>query len=97
MEKHESLTVSRVDSGSVIACSARGEERSFTPAQTRSFSVHERQSIEVAPGDRLMLTANRRDTGFRATNGELVQVCDIENGRINLEDGRGLSAAKSHS
>ncbi|MGB6134713.1 MAG: MobF family relaxase [Acidobacteriaceae bacterium] len=92
MEKHEALTVSRVDSGAVIARNARGEERSFTPAQTRSFSVHERQSIDVAPGDRLMLTANRRDAGFRATNGELVTVRDIERGRIQLEDGRTLPA-----
>jgi ATP-dependent exoDNAse (exonuclease V) alpha subunit len=92
MEKHESLTVSRVDSGAVIARNARGEERSFTPAQTRSFSVHERQPIDVAPGDRLMLTANRRDAGFRATNGELVTVRGIERGRIQLEDGRTLPA-----
>jgi len=90
MEKHESLTVSRVDSGTVIARNARGEDRSFTPAQTRSFSVHERQSIDVAPGDRLMFTANRRDAGFRATNGELVTVRGIERGRIQLEDGRTL-------
>ena len=92
MEKHESLTVSRVDSGTVIARDARGEERSFIPAQTRSFSVHERQSIDVAPGDRLMLTANRRDAGFRATNGELVTVSGIDSGRIQLEDGRTLPA-----
>jgi conjugative relaxase-like TrwC/TraI family protein len=92
MEKHESLTVCCVDSGTVIARNARGEERSFTPAQTRSFSVHERQSIDVAPGDRLMLTANRRDAGFRATNGELVTVHGIDRGRIQLEDGRTLPA-----
>jgi conjugative relaxase-like TrwC/TraI family protein len=92
MEKHESLTVARVDSATVIARNARGEERGFTPAQTRSFSVHERQSIDVAPGDRLMLTANRRDAGFRATNGELVTVRGIERGRIQLEDGRALPA-----
>jgi|UPI0004795027 conjugative relaxase-like TrwC/TraI family protein len=90
MEKHESLTVSRVDSGTVIARNAHGEERSFTPAQTRSFSVYQRQSIDVAPGDRLMLTANRRDADFRATNGELVTVRGIERGRIQLEDGRTL-------
>ena len=92
MEKHESLTVSRVESGTVIARNARGEDRSFTPAQTRSFSVHERQSIDVAPGDRLMLMANRRDSGFRATNGELVTVHGIDRGRIQLEDGRTLPA-----
>lgn len=92
MEKHESLTVSGVDSDTVVARNARGEERSFTSAQTRSFSVHERQSIDVAPGDRLMLTANRRDAGLRATNGELVTVRGIESGRIQLEDGRTLPA-----
>jgi len=92
MVKHESFTVSRVDSDTVIARNQRGEERSFTPAQTRSFSVHERQPIDVAPGDRLMLTANRRDVGFRATNGELVTVRGIDRGRIQLEDGRTLPA-----
>jgi conjugative relaxase-like TrwC/TraI family protein len=92
MEKHESLTVSRVDSGAVIARNVRGEDRSFTPAQTRSFSVHERQLIDVAPGDKLMLTANRRDAGFRATNGELVTVRGIERGRIQLDDGCTLPA-----
>lgn len=92
MEKHESLTVSRVDSGTLIARNELGEDRSFTPAQTRSFSVHERQSIDVAQGDRLMLTANRRDADFRATNGELVTVRGIESGRIQLEDGRALPA-----
>jgi len=92
MEKHESLTVSRVDSGTVVARNARGEELNFTPAQTRSFSVHERQSIDVAAGDRLILTANRRDAGFRATNGELVTVHGVDRGRIQLEDGRTLPA-----
>ena len=39
-----------------------------------------------------MLTANRRDAGFRATNGELVTVRGIERGRLQLEDGRTLPA-----
>jgi ATP-dependent exoDNAse (exonuclease V) alpha subunit len=90
MDKHEALTVSRVDSEGFVAYNARGEERTFTPAQTRSFSVHEQRSIEVAPGDRLLLTGNRRDADFRATNGELVRVHSVENGRIQLEDGRTL-------
>lgn len=90
MDKHEALTVSRVVPEGIIARNARGEERTFTPSQTRSFSVHEQSSIEVAPGDRLLLTGNRRDQGFRATNGELVTVRSVENGRIHLEDGRTL-------
>jgi ATP-dependent exoDNAse (exonuclease V) alpha subunit len=90
MERHEALTVSRVDAGAVVARNSRGEERTFTPAQTHSFSVHERRAIEVAPGDRLLLTGNRRDPGFRATNGELVKVRSVKNGPIQLEDGRTL-------
>ena len=36
------------------------------------------------------MTGNRRDADFRATNGELVKVRDVENGRIELEDGRAM-------
>jgi ATP-dependent exoDNAse (exonuclease V) alpha subunit len=39
-----------------------------------------------------MFTANRRDAGFRATNGELATVCGVERGRIQLEDARTLPA-----
>jgi hypothetical protein len=39
-----------------------------------------------------MLTANRRDAGFRTPNGELVTVRGIERGRIELEDGGKLPA-----
>jgi len=35
---------------------------------------------------------NRGDAGFRATNGELVRVRDVDGGRIHLEDGRSLPA-----
>ncbi len=96
MEKHEALTVSRVDSGVLVAWNAHGEEKTFTPSQTRSFSVHEQRPIEVAPGDRLLLIGNRRDADFRATNGELVKVRRVENGNIQLEDGRTLPANYRH-
>jgi ATP-dependent exoDNAse (exonuclease V) alpha subunit len=61
-----------------------------SPTQARSFSVHERQQIEVAPGDKLLLTGNRCAADFQATNGELVKVRDVDGGRIHLEDGRTL-------
>ncbi len=92
MDKHEALTVSRVQPDAIVARNARGEEKTFTPAQTRSFSVHEQRSIDVAPGDRLLFTGNRRDADFRATNGELVKVQSLDSGRIQLEDGRSLPA-----
>ena len=65
---------------------------SISPKQTRAFSVYERQPIEVAPGDSLMLTANRRGPELRATNGELVKVSSLDGGAIRLEDGRTLPA-----
>ncbi len=92
MDKHEALNVSRVGPDAIVARNARGEERTFTPSQTRSFSVHEQRSIEVAPGDRLLLTGNRRDADLRATNGELVKVRSVEHGSIQLDDGRTLPA-----
>ncbi len=90
MEKHEALTIHEVRDDVLVAHNARGEEKTFTPAQTRSFSVHEQQAIDVAAGDRLLLTGNRKDADFRATNGELVKVRGVESGRIQLEDGRTL-------
>lgn len=92
MDRHEALKVKKVTAESLVAHDARGEERTFTPAQTRAFSVHEQRSIEVSSGDRLMLTGNRRDPNFRATNGELVTVRTVEGSHIQLEDGRTLSS-----
>ena len=53
--------------------------------------------MEVAAGDQLLLTANRRDSDFRATNGEIVTVSRVDNqGRIHLEDRRKLPADFKH-
>jgi ATP-dependent exoDNAse (exonuclease V) alpha subunit len=92
IEKHEALTVERTDKLGIDARDQHGMERTVSPSQARSFSVHERQQIEVAPGDKLLLTGNRGGAGFRATNGELVKVRDVDGGRIHLEDGRMLPA-----
>ncbi len=92
IEKHEALVVERVETSHIVARDQQGIERMVSPTQARSFSVHERHQIEVAPGDRLLLTGNRREADFRATNGELVTVRSVEVGRIQLEDGRTLPA-----
>ncbi len=63
-----------------------------SPAQARSFSVHECSQIEIASGDKLLLTGNRHEADFRATNGELVKVRSVDGDRIQLEDGRMLPA-----
>src|SRR5580658_1059473 len=89
--KHESLEVVGVENGTVVARNARGEEREFTAKQAKCFEVYERRPIEIAPNDKLLLTGNRREPGFRATNGELVTVSRIdEQGRFHLQDGRSL-------
>src|SRR5208337_2359922 len=92
IEKHEALIVERTDMVNIVARDQHGMERTVSPTQARSFSVHECQQIEVAPGDRLLLTGNRSDAGFQSTNGELVKVRDVDGGRIHLEDGRALPA-----
>ena len=91
-KRHESLEVVRAGPESLVARKETGEEVNISPKQTRAFSVYERQPIEVAPGDSLMLTANRRGPELRATNGELVKVSSLDGGAIRLEDGRTLPA-----
>ena len=92
MEKHEALTVERTDKLGIVAKDQHGVERTVSPTQARSFSVYERQQIEVAAGDKLLLTGNRCAADFQATNGELVKVRDVDGDRIHLEDGRTLPA-----
>jgi ATP-dependent exoDNAse (exonuclease V) alpha subunit len=60
--------------------------------QARSFAVHDRQSIEVTAGDKLLMLANRKDDGFRATNGELTTVRSVDSDGIHLDDGRSIPA-----
>ena len=95
--KNETLEVVRVADKSVVVRNAVGEERTLTGKQAKSFDVYERRSVEVANGDRLLLTANRRENAFRATNGEIVTVAEVDQaGRICLEDGRTLPAGFGH-
>jgi conjugative relaxase-like TrwC/TraI family protein len=91
-KRHESLEVVRVGPESLVARKETGEEVNISPKQTRAFSVYERQPIEIATGDSLLLTANRRGSEFKATNGELVKVKSLDGGAIHLEDGRTLPA-----
>lgn len=90
--RHESLEVVRVGPESLVARKECGEEVTISPEKVRAFSVYERRPIEVASGDSLMLTANRRGPDFRATNGELVKVKCVDEATIRLEDGRTIPA-----
>src|SRR5450432_1191359 len=91
-KRHESLEVVRVGPDSLVARTETGDEVNISSKQARAFSVYERQPIEIATGDNLMLTANRRGSDFKATNGELVKVKSLDGGAIHLDDGRTLPA-----
>jgi len=89
IEKYEALEVTGIESVRILARNAKGAEISILPRHARAFEVYERHDIEIAPGDRLLLTANRHQQNFRATNGELVTVVGFDHlSRIHLEDGR---------
>lgn len=95
--KNEELEVVRVERNRVVARNATGAERELTGKQAACFDVFERRSIDVAPNDRILLTANRRAPGFRAVNGELATVLSVdERGMIHLADGRTLPRDYKH-
>ena len=87
--KNETLQVVGIRANKIVARNAKGEEREFNCKQAKCFDVYERRDIEVAPNDRLLLTANRREAELRVTNGELVTVSGVDGqGQIQLQDGR---------
>jgi len=88
--KNELVEVARVEGANVIVRNAAGAEQSLSSKQAKSFEVYERRAIEIAVGDRLLLTANRREPDFRATNGEIVTVAGVDERGVRLEDGRTL-------
>lgn len=95
--RNEALEVVRVEKHRIVARTSAGVERDMTAKQAKCFEVYERRALAVAPNDRLVLTGNRREKAFRATNGETVTVCRVnEQGRIELADGRVLPADYRH-
>jgi conjugative relaxase-like TrwC/TraI family protein len=97
VKRNEAVEVVRGGKGKIMARTAAGVELKLTGKQARCFEVYERRDVEVAARDRLVLTANRRESGFRATNGEMVTVARVSGqGQIELEDGRVLPADYRH-
>jgi hypothetical protein len=89
--RNETVEVIEAGKGRAVVRNEQGEMRIITGKQAKSFDVYERKSIEIASGDKLILTANRRTKGFNATNGEIVTVSKIDDhSRIHLHDGRVL-------
>ena len=92
VDKNEAVEVVRVEKDKLTARKESGQEITLTRRQAQAFSVHEKREIEVSAGDKLLLEANRWETNLRVTNGELVTVARVDQGRIELADGRTLPA-----
>jgi ATP-dependent exoDNAse (exonuclease V) alpha subunit len=81
--------VIQVEDKRLLVRNSCGKMKTISSKHAKAFDVFERRTIEIAPGDKILLSANRRDSLFRATNGEIVTVSEIDpRGRIHLEDGR---------
>lgn len=86
----ETAEVVNIEGQSLKLRRADGQEVSFKlGAGSACFDVGEARELKVAAGDWLLLQANH---GKEFTNGERVQVREIQNGRIALADGRTLPA-----
>jgi len=87
--RNETVEVAHVSEQGITVRNRLGEQRVLTAKQAKSFDVCERHDFEIAAGDKLLLTANRQETGFRAVNGEVVTVDRIDSAkRVHLADGR---------
>jgi len=91
--KNESVTVLRTEKGKVICQKQDGKEVAFTGKQAGAFGVFARKSIELAPGDQVIMLANRNERGLKVTTGDVGVVRKVDSsGRIHLEDERVLPA-----
>jgi hypothetical protein len=89
VRRHEALEVVRIEPQQVVARTVGGAEHVVTAREAQAFDVYERRPMQIAPHDQLLLTANRQEAGFSATNGERVTVSQVDaHGRLHLEDGR---------
>jgi hypothetical protein len=94
-KKNEMLVVKGVVDGKLIASPKEGQYVRLNSRHTNAFSVYDRESIKIAPGDRVLLQANRngKNGSFKATNGEIVTVQGIsDKHEMVLDDGRVVPA-----
>jgi conjugative relaxase-like TrwC/TraI family protein len=90
VKKNESLEVIKGDKQAITARRATGQVVRLSAQHGHAFGVFEKEKLEVSAGDKLLLQANRKDKACKATNGELVTVASVDQGRIRLNDGREL-------
>jgi hypothetical protein len=82
----EQWEVLRREEGVVIV-GKDGKEKFLPLDQTRKFSVFERETVQVAVGDRIRSTKNLRHRGQRFLNNEVRTITAINDGKITFEKG----------
>ena len=93
IRRNETVEVVNADNQNVTVRNQSGQLLILTARQAKSFDVCETHACEIAPGDKLLLTANRREAELRVTNGEIVTVDRVDaKKRVHLADGRVLPA-----
>ncbi len=95
---NEQVEVIEVRSNGLRVRSEDGKERTFRPRSGDAFDVGECREIALAPGDQILLQANRKLKGnqFSETlalvNGQIATVKAVSAGQVTLADGRILPA-----
>jgi conjugative relaxase-like TrwC/TraI family protein len=89
-KRGERVTVVRQETGSAVVARQDGSQHKLKAnAFAEHFSVFKEEEICVSRNDKLLLRSQgKASNGAKITNGEIVTVKAIHNGRIELKDGR---------
>jgi len=84
--------VERRDTAGLRVRKPNGKVVCVTKKQSHSFEVARPHTLNLAPGEQLLIQGNRRDAGL--LNGQIVTVKQVEpDGSLSLADGRTVPAA----
>jgi ATP-dependent exoDNAse (exonuclease V) alpha subunit len=84
------VEVTRVEKKAVLVRTAQGERR--LPLRSDAFTVARSQELEIAPGDKLLVRGNDRETGL--LNGQVVTVVKIKSGVIRTTAGHEIDTGR---
>jgi conjugative relaxase-like TrwC/TraI family protein len=98
ISRADRLTVlGRDEKGNVNVTNSQGQIFGLPKQHSDRFQVFKRESIDIAPGDKLRLTKNHiGDGGARFNNGDTVHVKNITSKGIELEGGGKLPTNHGH-
>jgi conjugative relaxase-like TrwC/TraI family protein len=90
--KNATVELVRIEENAAIGRLDNGKEVRITSRHAKAYEVFLKEEIEVCPGERLVVQANRR-SDLKFTNGETVEVMSIDGaGNKTLRDGRIMPA-----